>query len=493
MRHNLYKRKFPYAVVAMAIALAGCNGEGENAKDNGSPESTVPATIVAQNATFITQHDANYKVDLSDKVSVSDGKSFRLVEVTSLTQDAECYPLEQTEQAFTIAADTSKSCTYEYKVEVVDTSSAAKSESKSFFSAASADLAPTDIAITRVAVTSAEATATSQVEWPAISAVTFVGEPKEVDIKDELLYQAAIRVPMGFVLSEEVSLPYAFPGAPINAIAEPLKNTITYTPFDGFEGIERILFSYINETTGEVYLGTLDIAVAFQANKGLEVEKGGAVDKVQVGTQVTIDVKPFVTSLDDDVFQLIHVDSFNAATAPLNPGFLGNTQLTFETSDVGYHYVSFAVSDNNGAYGYGLIEVPVYDPNKAAQWSGIHSQALFFTAPLTTSEALMEQIEYSGSVVDDTYVPELSVALFNSVSAQSYCNNDGVSRLPTSTELSLLSAEDVKTSNNWPVLQQYIASDAGVIKTVDMNTGLASDYVDGNYLVTCVQDEPTPS
>ncbi|WP_041055585.1 hypothetical protein [Vibrio owensii] len=491
MHHNLYKRKFPYAVVAMAIALAGCNGEGDNAKDTGSPESTVPATIVAQNATFITQHDANYEVDLSDKVSVSDGKSFRLVEVTSLTQNAECYPLEQTEQAFTIAADTSKSCTYEYKVEVVDAPSIAQA-SMSSVSAASADSTPTDIAITRVAVTSAEATATSEVEWPAISAVTFVETEVTVDIKDELLFQAAISVPSGFKLSEEISLPYAFPGAPITATVNSLRNTITYTPFFGFEGIERILFSYINESTGEVYLGTLDIAVAFDPNLGLQVEKGGTVDKVKVGEKTTIDIAPFVTSLDDDRFQLIHVDSFNAATAPLNPGFLGNTQLTFETSVVGYHYVSFAVSDNNGAYGYGLVEVPVYDPNKAAQWSGIHSQAQFFTAPLTTSEALMEQIEYSGSFVDDTFTPELSLALFNSSSSQSFCTSNASGRLPTSTELNVLSAEDVETSNNWPVSQQYIASDAGVFKTVDMKTGLASDYVDGNYLVTCVQDEPTP-
>ncbi|MCX2791098.1 hypothetical protein [Vibrio sp. Sgm 5] len=491
MHHNLYKRKFPYAVVAMAIALAGCNGEGDNAKETGSPESTVPTTIVAQNATFITQHDTNYKVDLSDKVSVSDGKSFRLVEVTSLTQDAECYPLEQTEQAFTIAADTSKSCTYEYKVEVVDAPSVAKA-SMSSVSAASAESAPTDIAITRVAVTSTDATATSEVEWPAISAVTFVETEVTVDIKDELLFQAAISVPSGFKLSEEVSLPYAFPGAPITATVNSLRNTITYTPFFGFEGIERILFSYINESTGEVYLGTLDIAVAFDPNLGLQVEKGGTVDKVKVGETTTIDIAPFVTSLDDDRFQLIYVDSFNAATAPLNPGFLGNTQLTFETSVVGYHYVSFAVSDNNGAYGYGLVEVPVYDPNKAAQWSGIHSQAQFFTAPLTTSEALMEQIEYSGSFVDYSFTPELSLALFNSSSAQSFCSSNYSGHLPTSTELNVLSAVDVETSNNWPVSQQYIASDAGVFKTVDMKTGLASDYVDGNFLVTCVEDEPTP-
>ncbi|HDM8238592.1 hypothetical protein ACXZ7L_00040 [Vibrio campbellii] len=488
MYHNLCKRKFSCAVGAMVFALAGCNGEGENTTDSGSPESVAPTNIVAQNATFITQHDAQYKVDLSDKVAVSNGKSFKIVELTPLTQAAECYPIEQTDQSFTIAADTSKSCTYEYKVAVVDAPNTAPTAAMRSVAAVNMDTTPTDIAVTRVAVTTAEATAASEVEWPAISAVTFVETPIEVDIKDELLFQAAIRVPTGFVLSEEVSLPYAFPGAPINATANPMKNTITYSPYSGFEGIERILFSYINDSTGEVYLGTLDIAVAFEANHGLEVQKGGSVEKVPVGLSTTIDVKPFVTSLDDDVFQLIYVDSFNAATAPLNPGFLGNTQLTFETSLVGYHYVSFAVSDNNGAYGFGLIEVPVYDPNKAAQWDGIHGLALFFTAPLTTSEALMEQIEYSGTVEDTFFSPTVSLALFNSASVPNLCSHFA-GRLPTSTELINLSA-DVQTSDNWPVSAEYIAEDSGVMKTVDMKTGIVSDYTEGNYLATCVQPEP---
>lgn len=116
-------------------------------------------------------------------------------------------------------------------------------------------------------------------------------------------------------------------------------------------------------------------------------------------------------------------------------------------------------------------------------WSSV-----VFTAPLTTSEALMEQIEYSGTVEDTFFSPAVSLALFNSASVSNLCSHFA-GRLPTSTELINLSA-DVQTSDNWPVSAEYIAEDSGVMKTVDMKTGIVSDYTEGNYLATCVQPEP---
>ena len=475
MHHNLYKGTYPYAVLAAAIALAGCNGEGDKNSDSGSPEYMVPASISAQNANFITDYKDEYEVDFSDKVSVEGGKGFTLVEVKPLSNASECQPLEVMAQSFTIAALAVKSCDYEYKVAVTDVANAV--------APASLTGAPTDIAITRVAVMSEMPVSSSEVTLPAVSAVAFEEQMLEVDIRDLLLFQAGFMVPFDFTLSEELSLPYDSGFG--TAKSDPLRNIITYTPSSGFEGIERILFSYINNNTGEILLGTLDIAVS-NANEGLLVKDRNVHAQVQTNQKVTIDVSPYVTPpIDGDDYQLVHVDSFNASTEPFDPDDFSNKRFTFETSQVGIHYVSFAVSDRNGAYGLGLVEIPAFDPNTSSKWGDIEYQGLWFTGPLTTSEAVTESVEYSEARADDFYTPAVSLALLDFKSAKNYCGTKG--RLPTSSELIALSSEDVQANHNWPVSVKYLAEDNDVIKVVDLANADSQDHVDGNYLATCVE------
>ncbi|MGR5448149.1 hypothetical protein ACPV47_24990, partial [Vibrio jasicida] len=253
------------------------------------------------------------------------------------------------------------------------------------------------------------------------------------------------------------------------ATADPLTDTISYTPPAGFEGIERILFSYSNSTTGEVLLGTLDIAVSHSANQGLLVEEDIKHSEVEVNVETTIDVSPYVTSLDGDDYQLVYVDSFNAATEPASLS-LTNKTFTFQTSQFGNHYVSFAVSDHSGALAMGLIEVPAFDPNQGAQWDDIDYQGLLFTAPLTTVEAVAESVAYDSKLEDTFYTPAVELALFDSSSAQSYCSTFG--RLPTSSELVSLigGSSGLQTTYNWPISAQYLAQDDGAIKTVDVTS-----------------------
>lgn len=478
MHHNLFIRKHPYTAVAMAmtIALAGCNGEGgKNTDSGGSPEFVVPATISAQNATFITEYKDNYVVDLSDKVSVNGGHSFTLVDVTALTDTSECQPSQIMAQSFTVSADSAKSCNYEYTVAISEAAAA------NSIAPASLTGAPTDVAITRVAVTSESPTELTEVELPAISAVTLIEQLVEVDVKEQLLIQTGQAVPDGYTLSTEISLPYSTNTANVDTVTD----TITYTPSGGFEGIERILFSYKNDATGEVLLGTLDIAVSQVANEGILVQDDITHDEVAINEQVIIDVTPFVSSIDGDSVQLIYVDSFNAATAPLDAEDVTNTKFTFETSRMGNHYVSFAVSDNNGAYAMGLMEVPAFDPNKTGQWDGIFYQGLYFTGPLTIQEAAGKQVTYNDTLVDNYYNPAVDLALFSAGNALNYCGLQG--RLPTSEELNVLSSQNVQTNHNWPISEQYLANDDGTYKTVDLTTGIVSEYLGGNYIVSCIE------
>ncbi|WP_160167712.1 Ig-like domain-containing protein [Vibrio jasicida] len=481
----IYTRINILPAMVLTMGLAGCNGGDDSAGSNTiSPNPLASTTITAQNITFIAEYTDRYVVDLSDKVSVSNGKSFVLQDVNPLTQSAECQPLAIGAQSFTIAADTAKACDYEYKVSVTEVPSAQASSTRNAVSPMSLTGAPTDVAVSRVAVTQSKNADTSGVELRAISAVTLIDTVIEINVKQQLLHQTAFEVPEEYALNSTLSLPYSEGN---EATADPQTDTILYSPLGGYQGIERILFSYINETTGDVLLGTLDIAVAERANLGLVVKDNIVYDDVEINDVKEIDITPYVESIDDDDFQLVYVDSFNATTAPLKPQDTDNKVFTFVSSKMGNHYVSFAVADKNGAYAMGLMEVPVFDPNRTAQWNGIFFEGLYFTAPMTTQDAAGSQIEYRETLVDTYYTPPADLALFDFGGAQTYCGLEG--RLPTSSELQQLQKRaegNVQEANNWPISTQYLASDNGTAKTVNPDTGIVSDYLGGNYLVTCI-------
>ena len=482
MLDNLNKNKISYALLAMsAVILSGCNdGEDKESSPEQSPTAS-RVSISAQNATFVTEPSSDYIVDLADKVSVGDNKSFSVLSVTSLNDNAECQPIEVFKQGFSISADNVKACDYEYQVQVSEVNSAADNTIAFNLASASADLAPTDTAVARVAVTPQALSESSQVVLSAVSGVTLVEQEVEVNVSQELLYQAGYTVPDGYTLTNNVSLPYSNNTATVN----PSSNTISYIPASGFEGIERILFSYQNEASGGVLMGTLDIAVTYRANQGLVVADDIAFGETEINKQVTLDVEPYVSSMDGDDFQLIHVDSFNAAVAPFDPDDVSNKLFTFETAKVGNHYVSFAVSDNNGAYSLGLMEVSAYDPDKVAVWEGILSQGIYFSPPLTTQEAISQGVLYQSSVLDNFYDPAATLALFDFTGAQAYCGVKG--RLPSSTEAQELVNRGVQSRDNWPVSEKYIVSDSGFAKTIDLQTGEVVDYTGGNLLVTCIE------
>ncbi|MEZ8658785.1 hypothetical protein AB6D68_06690 [Vibrio cyclitrophicus] len=465
MHHKFHKNRLPVTALCMALVLVGCNGDSS---DSGSTtESSVPTTINAQNATFVTQYADSYKVDLSDKVLIggNGNDSFTLVDVTPLSETPECQLLGQSDKGFTVAADSSKSCDYQYQVE--STSSSATS-------------VLSNLAITRVAVVRDVPVDVSEIELNAISSTTFIEQTVEVkEIKSLLKSQTGFDIGDGFILSDIVTLPYSDNTATVN----PINDSILYTPPSGFEGIERILFSYINDVSGEVLLGTLDIVVTQDVNYGFIVDDNITYPTVGVNEKVEIDISQYVQSQDDDDYQLIHVDSFNAFTAPLNDE-LDNKVLTFETSKPGAHYITFAVSDHNGAYAIGLIELYALDSSRASPWGDIYYDSKRYTGPLTTNEASSNKITYEGGLLDNYYNPPVEIALFTFSQAQNYCGVNG--RLPTPSELQSLFTVGVQTNYEWPLSESYLASDGGLGIIIDMESGDSSDYNSGAYIVTCV-------
>ncbi|HAS6221196.1 hypothetical protein ABRZ68_12010 [Vibrio vulnificus] len=475
---NIPKRHL--ITLGTALVLIGCDTENETS----SSSDVAPPSVMAQNATFLTEYTESYTVELAGKVTVSEGASFVISQVQSLNTSPMCAVHEVSATSFTISANSSKVCDYRYKVSLANSAELYGKQSRleSYPEPGSQEL---DSAVVRVGV-SREVAEVEAVQLSAISAVTMIEQQVVVNVYEQLMLQAGYTVPAGFTLSNQVTLPYSA----ANASSDPINNTITYTPPTGFEGIERILFSYINDTTGEVLLGTLDIAVAHGVNSGLVIEDDIKFEgDVVVDVSTTIDVAPYVTSLDGDPFQLVYVDSFNATTNPASTN-LDNTAFNFLTSQFGYHYVSFAVTDHKGAYAMGLMKVAVTDPNSYGSWKGIALRGLWYTRPLSTTEATANGFAYNSSFLDEAYIPAVELSLSRYRNAETQCAKVG--RLPTEAEMVSLHNEGVKVKYDWPTSVPYLAMQGATPITIDLSSsgetagqiGIPGD--NDAYLVTCV-------
>ncbi|EPN8915636.1 hypothetical protein ACT4GA_003274 [Vibrio vulnificus] len=466
----------------MILVLTGCDLEDKQTSSTST--DVISPSVVAQNATFVAEYNDIYVVDLSENVTVSKGSSFVISQVQPLNSSPECSVHEVSATSFTISASSSKVCDYRYRVSLANSPEIERNHSRSDSYPEPGSLV-LDTAVVRVAV-SREVAEVEAVQLNAISATTMIEQQVTVNIYQQLMLQSGYTVPLGYTLSEQVTLPYST----ATALSDPVNNTITYTPPMGFEGIERILFSYINDTTGEVLLGTLDVAVAHGVNAGLIVEDNISYgQQLAINTTYSIDVAPYVTSLDGDPFQLISVNSSNSTTNPSN-ATVDNTAFDFLTSKDGYHYVAFAVTDHRGAYAMGQMKISVIDPDSYGTWDGIALNGLWYTKPLTSSEAAASGFTYNGTFVDYAYAPALELATSRYPNADKQCAQLG--RLPTQAEMVALYNEGVKLKYDWPTSVPYLATQDSVPITINLaSSGESAGQVgtpneNETYLVTCV-------
>ena len=120
------------------------------------------------------------------------------------------------------------------------------------------------------------------------------------------------------------------------------------------------------------------VAVGYEANQDFTIDDGIIyADAINISTPADIDISDFVSSDDEDDYQLVYVNTFNADVASKDPLDISNKVNTFTAYSAGYHYISFAVSDHNGAYDMGLIKVYVVDPNQSARWEGQVTYLIF--------------------------------------------------------------------------------------------------------------------
>ncbi|MGI9887511.1 Ig-like domain-containing protein [Vibrio chagasii] len=476
-------------VVATTLTLFGCGGEGGEGSAGSSTSvssNTQSATLSAQNATYSTGYVETFEVDLSSKVFSSTGGGFTLSEVEVLSNNDGCQVESTTETGFVIKATETKVCDYLYHVSPT-TTLAPMSDSTPQTPMAMADVSieGSSSAITRVAVSSEP----EMTELVPISSTTLINEGVDVSLKAEL-DKVGFTLSDGFVLTD-LTLPYARGStAHINTLDD---QVIEYNPPNGFTGIDRVLYTLEDSANGLVLMGVWDIAVGYEANQGFTVsdniEYPGTVN---VFSNVEIDISDFVSSDDGDDFQLVYVESFNAQVESKSPLDTDNKTIIFQASTPGYHYVSFAVSDHNGAYDMGLIRIEVIDPNQSGKWGDISHLADLYTGPPTAWDASGEGIPYDMKLTDAAYSPVIDMAGFRYSSAVVYCDRMG-GALPTVDQLTQMSKDiNVQALHNWPAQAQYLAYDEVVEQPiwVDMTDGVnSSGAVDPTsaYYLTCIK------
>ncbi|MDD9177267.1 MULTISPECIES: Ig-like domain-containing protein [Aliivibrio] len=454
------------------IFVSGC--DNTNQLDSHSVDEQ--ARISAQNAIYSTVYSDSYEVDLSDNVTFSGSDGFAVSNVEALSTSPECQVQSMTQTGFTISANISKACDYKYEVVLSDNQQVSQSDNDVSIARMAEPLS--DSAITRIAV-SRMAEEEGSVELTAISATTLIEQSVVVNVSQELQRQTGYTLSPDFTLSTDLTLPYSS----ASATADPGTNTIDYTPPAGFEGIERILYSYIDDITGDVLLGALDIAVTYQANQGLEVQSHIYHDPVPLNSLETIDVSPYVTSFDGDDFQLVYVNAYNAATEVADPLDVSNTSFTFITSEMKYHYVSFAVTDHKGAYATGMMQVPAYDSSNVGQWDSIKYDNVAYLKPLTTTESMNNDLDRAGYIEDLSYTPPVTLSLYRWLQTDQ-CSQVG--RLATVSEMQALQSTNIRVTYNWPTTTLYWADDGGMAKTIDMTTGEVASPIGSEYLITCI-------
>ncbi|MFA0141828.1 hypothetical protein AB4430_08545, partial [Vibrio kanaloae] len=369
---------------------------------------------------------------------VSDNSDFILSDVEVLSSNNDCRILSQEEKGFTLSSSSSKVCDYRYHVTDKQGLSFNTDGSNSQSSSA----------IARVAFSSAP----EEVTLIPLGLATLLDTELKVDLKTEF---AKVGVNLeGFTLSSDLVLPYKNGSS---AVADTANATINFIPAPGFQGVDRILFSFTN-SKDEVRTGILDIAVSDKPNEGLKVVDSIVYPKkIKGNLKVDIDISPYVTSYDGDDYQLVEVKAFNADVQAKNPDDISNKVFSFEADIGGEYYVSFAVSDHNGGIALGLMQVNVTGP--ASLWSDIFYKGQVWLAPLTSTQALQQGLEFEHVVIDDDYTPPVTLTQSIVSDAKEYCSARGAEVAEYTKWYDLRTNIDLKGEHNWPIKNPFTLID----------------------------------
>ncbi|MCF7497070.1 Ig-like domain-containing protein [Vibrio sp. L5-1] len=497
MRKGRHRLLYNSKVISLGLVTLALNGCGTGEEEPSSPQDSI-VEVVAQDALLKTEiNDSGYIVDLSTIVLANQSDNvFRLSDVSVINSNSSCSPISIEQQSFTINRKQTKVCDYAYAVIANN----------------QADVNEHSSGMVRVVVSDGD-----MFQLPALSHVAKINEvntttdpdynyePIQISLINELsLVGTDVS---NWTLSPSITQPYT-KGSLVNV--DVTNHLIEYIPAPGTSGIDRLMYSYIDDSAGQAYSGVIDIAVAENANQGIELLTPNAIYGLNGKTYVPlkdaingieIDVSPYVNSLDGDDIQLIYVKSLTAPQTSIdgaNQNNLTNTKFTFKVSTQNVHFVTYAVSDHKGSYQIGHISVTVLDENDMAPWVDVtdeQSNTLFY-APKTLNVAIANSYTFDESITTRVSGINYSVAGLYSDSVIDYCSQLSA-ELATSEEIKSLVDRGWLNTALWPQNSEYLVLDrtSGDIKILDISAGaytidittLDNPLSDISYYPACVE------
>ncbi|MPW30820.1 hypothetical protein F9L16_17680 [Agarivorans sp. B2Z047] len=433
-----------FLLLVTSLMLFGCVEDVDT-----SPVEVTP--IAAQSGLVNIVGGEDSLIDLSPWVQHGGGA--KLIGVTPVNQSGsgECsQPVLSDGLTFTLRVEGAVMCEYSYQVE----------------SLAAPGQIPSRDGANLLVVTSEEGA-----QLPPILLALSIGDDDEVVNIEEALDE---NYPEGYSLHEDTTVL----GSGI-AVADGETGNITYTI--GNEGYTRVVYILESPEGGSVKLGTLDIAVSDTLNHPPVADNFVVDEGVEVDVAVIIDVSEHVGP-DDQVVQLVGVESITATVTSADPDNTSNTQFSFIAPTPGLHYVSYLVHDHYGGYATAIVEVHVIPAEHEPLWGDIEVQGLTFSAPMTVRDALEGEVVFQNARIDKGYSPYVLMAAFSDVGGENYCNS--FARIPTESEMNKLIETDPSIVHKWPAGEHYLVLSNDEINTMSMD-GRVTPYVSPAYL-TCV-------
>lgn len=531
----MYKLKLITSLVILAC-LTGCGGSGEadNTTDN---SSNVDDGLVidkrniyaGDQSTSIVAGERSL-INLSNHIYTSDGTAAALDSVTAISPEPQCNQVEQGNLSFTIQADTTGTCIYEYTV--IDASRAHSA-----------------IGMSRVIIQPTTTLLQTNSEKISVTA----------ELNSDTLISLTPPTPLA-----ELSGDITVLGSGLATI-DTTANTVTYTAgseeFD--TGVTRILYSFIDSVDGTIYPGTIDISVSIDtlnhappaydfryADRTAEPEDQTASKypyiEVLTSDVVTIDIADYLmpgfkdnngtvipscnvgdgetpapncisvnvesgsnikylTDVDGDPLQLVDFNTFNATLSPdtatdsiLSNGELVSTKFTFSSGIPRHYAVTYTLSDHLGGFSSGVIDIKVVSQLKDVY---VSADDITFLAPISYTEAKDVNLEVNTmDTSNGTTGPDgFEIPVFGWEIANNYCSAVG-GRLPSISELENLYAQEGNifsdSSAKWPITRPYWSSnraiDGSKISVFDLSNNNQDSYLpleeNGGAYVSCVAE-----
>ncbi|MBY4653726.1 hypothetical protein K6L10_16420 [Vibrio parahaemolyticus] len=330
---------------SIILTLAGCGGDSapnnnnSGGSDGGGTEVTPPTIPPSSKSIrvmdFHLTFDTNTEIDalnvnFSTFVSSMEGKHLSLTKVEPLTKDDQCQVLKIQSRLiqFAISPKIAKTCSYRYTV----------TDGETFESA-----------IGRVTTTSkkresAAREASSTTDLPLVSKSTVVGNSLTFNLADELSSELS---KMTNPMFSEAIVAYGT-GVPI--IDE--TGSVTYNAIEAGYSLTYFYILDDNNTSDDksddvIYNGTLVIDISGIKNNPPNINTPEDYPKwLQTGSEAVIDVTPYISDLEGDDVQLVHVHAENIDVELTSSYDVNNLSFNVMSNKLGLYTVYYTVYDH---------------------------------------------------------------------------------------------------------------------------------------------------